>query len=161
MRRFINAIEYIQLRIAALFLLMFIIFVILQVTTRYVPGFSALWTEEAAKYSFIWSVMLGAAVMVRHKGHFSMGVIAEKLQGKWAILNQLFIHLLIASFGLIMAYYGYKLTKQFWNWNVSSLPSLSQRYVWVCLPISGFTMFLYSIENLIELFTERADRGDA
>lgn len=161
MKKFFNTIEYIQLRIAALFLLMFIVFVILQVMTRYVPGFTALWTEEAAKYSFIWSVMLGAAVMVRHKAHFSMGVIAEKLKGKWAFLNQLFIHLLIAAFGLIMTYYGYKLTKQFWNWNVNSLPSLSQRYIWMCLPISGFTMFLYSIDNLVDLFIKRAAGGDA
>ncbi|SFH24409.1 TRAP-type C4-dicarboxylate transport system, small permease component [Desulfotomaculum arcticum] len=150
MKKALNLLEYIQLRIAALFLFMFIISVILQVMTRYVPGFTALWTEDAATYSFIWSMMLGAAVMVRYKAHFSMGILNDKLTGKWAMANKLFIHTLVGLFGLLMAYYGYQLTMQFWNWSVNSLPILSQRYVWMPLPISGLTIFLYSIDNFVD-----------
>lgn len=150
MKKTLDILEYIQLRVAALFLFMFIVCVILQVLTRYIPGFSVAWTEDIARYSFVWSMLLGASAMVKSKSHYSMGVIADKLQGRLALANKLFVHSIVAIFGAAIAYYGFELTMQFWNWSINSLPVLSQRYIWISLPISGFTMFLYSIGNMWE-----------
>ncbi|MFZ5595842.1 MAG: TRAP transporter small permease [Bacillota bacterium] len=148
MKKILDICEYIQLRIAALFLFVFIVCIILQVLTRYVPGFSLPWTEEIANYSFIWSMLLGAAVMVKEKAHYNMEIISEKLTGRVGTANKIFVHALVAVFGAVVAYYGVELTGQFWNWSVNSLPILSQRYVWMVLPVTGFTMCLYSIGNI-------------
>lgn len=150
MKKTLDILEYIQLRVAALFLFVFIVCIILQVLTRYVPGFSVAWTEEIARYSFIWSMLLGASAMVKSRAHYNMGIISDNLKGRLGRANKLFIHSLVALFGVMMTYYGYELTVQFWNWSINSLPVLSQRYIWMVLPVSGFTMCLYSIGNIWE-----------
>ena len=62
---------------AALALLMglLILPVALQVASRYIaplPHF--IWTEEVARFCFIWIVMIGATVAVRDEAHFDLGV---------------------------------------------------------------------------------------
>jgi tripartite ATP-independent transporter DctM subunit len=45
---------------------------ILQVVARYVFNSPVTWSEELSRFVFIWSVFLGAGVMVRHGGHVSV-----------------------------------------------------------------------------------------
>ena len=156
MKKLLDRLEYVQIRLAAVFLTIFIVCIILQVATRYVPGFSLLWTEEIANYSFIWAVLMGASVMVRHQEHFSLNLIKDKLKGRAALVNDLFISGLIAVFGLLLFGYGLELTLKFWNWTVNSLPVIKQRYVWMVMPVTGLTMTLYAIGNM----TERIQKSD-
>lgn len=149
MVKIVDVLEYIQMRIAALFLCVFVISVALQVATRYIPGVSFPWTEAVSNYSFIWAVLMGSAIMVRKQEHFRLDILYERLTGVKRQLNNLFIHLLVSLFGLVMFYYGIKLTVEFWSWTVMSLPSLKQGYVWMAMPISGFTIIIYSLQNLI------------
>ena len=41
--------------------------VVLQIFSRYVLGNSFTWTEQAARYLFIWMIMIGCPVMFHHK----------------------------------------------------------------------------------------------
>lgn len=148
MKKLVDAISYIQLRVGALFLFVFLITVMVQVVNRYLIGYSLLWTEPIAKYSFIFSVLMGASVMVLHQKHFSFNELNKRLSGKVAMILNSFIHGLIALFGLVLLYYGLKLTQTFMSWTITGLPSVSQGYVWVSMPITGITIALYSLYNL-------------
>ncbi|WP_424765458.1 TRAP transporter small permease [Necropsobacter rosorum] len=74
MQKIINYIEKIQLILGTIFLVIFVITTLIQVSTRYL-GISAIWTEEISVNSFIWSMLLGAAVMTRKKQHFSFNLL--------------------------------------------------------------------------------------
>ncbi|MBZ4655312.1 MAG: C4-dicarboxylate transport system permease small protein [Peptococcaceae bacterium] len=166
MKRFIDLLVKLQLSLATVFLVIFIIAVILQVATRYVPGFTALWTEQIANYSFIWAVLMGASVGVRNKEHFNMSFLADRLKGKVALANNILIQVMIGCFGIFIAYYGIELTKTFWNWSVNSLPQLKQRYVWMVMPVCGITMAIYAFYNAYEFFighnkVESLEKGGA
>jgi TRAP-type C4-dicarboxylate transport system permease small subunit len=41
----------------------------IQVVIRVVAGSSLAWSEELSRYSFIWTVYMGAALMAKHNGH--------------------------------------------------------------------------------------------
>ncbi|RBW68462.1 TRAP transporter small permease [Bacillus taeanensis] len=150
MKRFVNLLEYVQLRLAALFLVVFIVCVILGVVSRYIPGVSILWTGDVATYSFIWTVFLGASVMVKHRKHFNMGALKEKLTGKKLLINNVLIQVIIILFSFVIMIDGYKLTMQFWDWSLNALPQVKQRYIWSVMPVMGATMIIYSISNLYE-----------
>jgi TRAP-type C4-dicarboxylate transport system permease small subunit len=43
-----------------------------QVCARYVLGDPLIWSEEAARYLFVWVSMIGAALALREGGHFGL-----------------------------------------------------------------------------------------
>jgi len=155
MKRAVDILVRIQSFVAILFIVTFVFAVILQVATRYIPGFSWLWTEQVANYSFIWSIMMGASVGVRNKQHFSLSVLTDRFVGKTAWLNKIHIQGLIGFFGLFLSYHGVVLTKIFWNWSLTSLPQVRQGYFWMALPVCGITMSIYAFYNAYEQFRDR------
>jgi TRAP-type C4-dicarboxylate transport system permease small subunit len=46
-----------------------------QVTTRYALSDPLIWSEEAARYLFVWVSMIGAALAVREGGHFGLDLL--------------------------------------------------------------------------------------
>ncbi|WP_059103025.1 TRAP transporter small permease [Shouchella shacheensis] len=147
MKAIMNGMEYVLMRLAALFFIVFVVCIILQLVSRYVPNITILWAAEVATYAFVWTVFLGAAVMVKHQEHFKVDFLFDKLSGLSLLIVQLISHVLIAAFGLMMTVYGSMLAKLFWEWTVNTLPELQQGYLWLVLPISGVAMMIFSLGN--------------
>ncbi|TVP86326.1 MAG: TRAP transporter small permease [Alkalicoccus sp.] len=158
MKKIINTIESIFLKLAALFFLIFIACVILQVASRYIPGIRVLWAGELATYAFIWMIFIGAAVMVREKGHFTVGLVIDNVKGLPLFLVQSLTHVLIAVFGLVMIVDGYGLTVQFWGWTMNNLPEIRQGYAWMAIPVGGAAMIIFALQNWWEDFSKFKDK---
>lgn len=150
MKKFADRLEKIQCTLAMIFFIIFIVCIILQILTRYVPFIKVTWTEEISTYCFIWSVLMGAAVELKRNEHFSFDVLRKSLKGKSSLIMEIIINTLLIGFSAFITYCGVMLTKQFWNWSLLSLPAVSQRYTWSALIVSGATMVVYSINNLME-----------
>lgn len=155
----IKILEKIQLTIGVLSLSIFFIVIIIQIITRHL-GIPVIWTEEVANYSFIWSVFMGAAVMLNRKEHFSFDFFLQKLKGVSKTTLLIVIDTIVLLFALALFYYGIEAVKNFWNYNWSSLPAMKMGYVWISIPITGLTMAIYSINHLINSFKE-LKRGGA
>ncbi len=52
--------------LAAFFVLVMILCLLLQVIVRVTMGSSIAWTEELSRYTFIWAVYLGASMGIKH-----------------------------------------------------------------------------------------------
>ena len=53
--------------------------VVLQVTSRYVFNNPTSWSEELARYLFVWITFLGAAVVIRKRRHVDVTVLTDRL----------------------------------------------------------------------------------
>ncbi len=148
MQKIINYIEKIQLILGTIFLVIFVITTLIQVSTRYL-GISAIWTEEISVNSFIWSMLLGAAVMTRKKQHFSFNLLNNKISHKNLLYLTIFQDIIIISFCIFGSIYSIDITNTFWNSKWISIPFLKQGYVWVILPIMFITMTIYLLEDII------------
>jgi len=74
----------------------------LQVFTRYVTANPLIWTEEVARYLFVWITLIGAAAAVRLNGHFGLDILRRwfpRLQKPLGLLTTLTIG---AFFGLLL-----------------------------------------------------------
>lgn len=149
MRKFINYLEKVQLVLGSIFLVIFVIATLLQVTTRYL-GISATWTEELSVNTFIWSMFLGAAVMVREKQHFSFNFLVSYLSNKKASLLVIVQDIIIITFCILCFIYSSEITKIFWNSKWITIPELKQGYVWLILPITFGSMIVYLLEDIIK-----------
>ncbi|GGA90936.1 TRAP transporter small permease [Ornithinibacillus halotolerans] len=148
MKRFVNILEKIQITLGVMFLSVFFIVILYQITTRHL-GISAIWTVEMASNTFIWAMFMGAAVMVNRREHFNFDILLKKLTGKKLISVKLFNDLVLLLFNSAIFVYGIQVCQQFWNYNWTSIPELKMGYVWIAIPIMGGTMVIYTINHMI------------
>jgi len=139
--------ERIQLMIGVLCLSVFLFTILIQVFSRYL-GISVMWSEEMANFSFIWAVFMGASIMHNKREHFKFTMISDKLTGKRKILLDLVSNLILLCFNLLIFYYGVQTVYHFWDYTWVSLP-LKMGYVWLCIPIMGFSMSVYTVSHIL------------
>jgi TRAP-type transport system small permease protein len=158
MERFIRALEKAQITAGVLFLSTFFIVIMIQITTRHL-GIAVIWTEEVANYSFIWSVFMGAAVMVNRREHFNFDFLQKKLTGTKRIILSIINDLVLITFNIAIFNYGIKVVQQFWDYNWVAIPEMKMGYVWISIPIMSGTMIIYTLSHLIKHFKEFRSKG--
>lgn len=150
MKKAIAMLQKIQIAIGGFFLCIFLLTVVFQMMSRYL-GIAATWTEDVSMYSFIWAVFMGAGAMVYEKRHFAFTSISDMMKDerKKSILA-IIISLIMLVFAVLMAYYGFLVTKQFWNYTWVNIPKFKRGPTWLCLPLCGITSTIYLINQIIE-----------
>jgi TRAP-type C4-dicarboxylate transport system permease small subunit len=87
--------------VAGVLLCLVTAFVFIQVVFRYVLGLSLEWTEELARYTAIWSALLGAALGVRSRLHFRILFLVTRFStGAQAIVTRA-VDVAIAAFLIV------------------------------------------------------------
>ena len=124
-----------------------IIPVSLQIFSRYtqlIPAY--IWTEEMARFLFIWMVMIGAMVGVREGSHFEVDVWPE-LGAKASAALQLAAGVFILLFAFVFLWAGWEFTRFAWN-RVSELADLPLWMIHVAWPVTGLTWFVFQGERM-------------
>lgn len=120
----------------------------MQVFWRLVLNDPLAWSEEVARYLFVWLTFFGAATAVGTWGHFQVDFLTTKLSPKAAYAFRLLAYLTILVFALVMLGPGWtllaKVTRQ-----LSPAMRISMSVPYSALPISGALMLLHLVEHLI------------
>ena len=88
----------------------FLRYVMLEVTDWLdVDPFRFTWVEEVGEMMLAWLTLVGAAIGVRERAHFTLHVLTHNWSLKAQSLVERIHHVLIAIFGAIAAWYGVKL----------------------------------------------------
>src|ERR1700704_2437309 len=66
-----------------------------QVVTRYLLGDPLIWSEEAARYLFVWVSMIGAALALREGGHFGLDLLIRPMPQLKPVLGPLVILVMV------------------------------------------------------------------
>src|SRR5262244_2387415 len=67
------------------------------------------WVEEVGEMSLAWLTLVGAAIGVRQRSHFTLYVFAHHLPRRVQVWTSRFNYILIIGVGSLAAWYGYKL----------------------------------------------------
>lgn len=73
----------------------------IQVFSRYVLGDPEVWTEEAARWLYVWLVFLGAAVVTRQRSHVAILLLLDQLAPWPRVVVTTLLNL--ASIGFLLA----------------------------------------------------------
>jgi TRAP-type transport system small permease protein len=151
MRRVLGWADTLFTEVAALFSFGFLVCVSLQVLFRYVLEEPLPWSEELARYLFVWAALLAAAVTVGRNDTFTISLLAERLplRGRWA-LDVLGAALGII-FTLIVLWKGIAMS---WRMGgaLSPVLQLSQGLVYAVIPLSALYMLVHLIFRLVTLW---------
>lgn len=116
--------EHLEEVLIGIFSLIMVVVIALQIFMRYVMDNSLSWSEELARYCFIWLVYLGISLAVKKGRHMSVEILLVVLKGKAKIILNIISNLLFLSFALFAVFYGYEISVKLLTWGQSS-PALN------------------------------------
>lgn len=125
------------------------VMIFLQVIYRYVLGDSLSFSEELARYMFVWSVGLGSALALRNRAHIGVELVVERLPQPLVKPAKLLAGVLNLFFFGILIRYGCEMVAVTMDQESAAL-SLPMGYVYLSLPVSGAVLFLCEVENLLD-----------
>ena len=102
-----------------------------QVFTRYVTESPFIWTEEVARYLFVWITLIGAAAAVRVHAHFGLDILRRYLPPLRGFLGAVTM-LIVAGFLALLFYTGIAETRQA---ALQLSPALQVRMHWAYLAL--------------------------
>ena len=116
----------------------------LQVLSRYVLDHPFSWTEEVARFSFIWWSFLGAAYVVRLNGHLGMDILVKVLPRKWRTVAQKLVFAITLGFASLVTYQGVKITYLQAGQEADLVP-ISMACIYSVVPFTGIIMVIYLV----------------
>ena len=133
------------------------IVVFLAVYTRYVSQKPLPWTEEIARYGFIWLSFIGIAVAESRNVHFNISYFIERTPKLFQFIAGILTNILIFGVLVIMLREGLNYTQQGAR-QVSTVLELRQNYIYIALPLAvGLTIInrlKHVIPSLVTQFRE-------
>ena len=124
----------------------------LQVLSRYLLPHPFSWTEEVARYAFIYWSFLGASYVVRLNGHLGMDVVVNVLPKKLRLWTQKIVFVITLAFMALVTVEGVRITFSQIGQEGIMVP-ISMAWIYAVVPFTGFVMSLYLI-YLIFYWTE-------
>ena len=126
-----------------------IIPVSLQIFSRYtdlVPAY--IWTEEMARFLFIWMIMIGAMLGVREGTHFEVDLWPQMGPRATALLN-IVSGLFVLLFAFVFVWWGIEFTRFAWN-RISELAELPLWLIHLPWPLTGLTWLVFGGERMVD-----------
>jgi TRAP-type C4-dicarboxylate transport system permease small subunit len=113
------------------------------------------WVEEVGELSLAWLTMIGAGIGIADRAHFTLRILTHRLPLRWQHRMHVINHLIIASFGVVVAGCGAQLAMV--NSSLAS-PALQINLAWLyaSAAVGGV---LISLCALAALFAPAPDEG--
>ena len=116
--------------------------VFLQVLYRYVLTQPLYWSEELARYLFVWLSILGATLGLQKRGHFGLDFFFRMFPEQVKRCMGFFIHLLMGAVVLVILVQGITLVQKT-VLQESPAMGISMSWAYASLPVGGALMAIH------------------
>ncbi len=161
--RFVDLLARANGAVATLAFAALTVVVSLQVFTRFVLEAPLIWSEEVARFLFFWTVLLGAALSVRHRRHFIIEVLPAdsgnaRRHGWLTVLWRAVPALTIAGFCLFLLIQGIAYT-EVGTYRIGTNSRVNMALVYAAIPVfAGLSLFYGLVQLVADI--RHARRGD-
>jgi TRAP-type C4-dicarboxylate transport system permease small subunit len=124
--------------------------VVLQIFARYfsfIPRY--IWTEEMARFCFIWVILVGSMIAVRDGTHFTVDLLPAAKTSRGEAFSRMFVDFWILVTALIFIIWGWPLV-QFGLLQTSEMAELPMVFIYMAWPLAGVTWILFLIEKFVD-----------
>jgi TRAP-type C4-dicarboxylate transport system permease small subunit len=137
--------------------------IILQIVSRFSPTIPHfIWTEEIARFCFIWVIMIGAMIGVRDGSHFHLDLLATPRNQRKRAISRLWVHSAMLLVALTFVWFGYHFAQFGWAQS-SELTGMNMLTIHIAWPIAGLVFILFLGEKFaadVALLREHRHRSD-
>jgi TRAP-type C4-dicarboxylate transport system permease small subunit len=106
------------------------------------------WVEEVGELSLAWLTLIGAAIGIQSRSHFSLAVFVHRLPAATQLWIHRFNHALIASVGLLVAWYGLKLCLLNRTLKTPGL-EISLAWLYASAVVGGILIAVYGVATML------------
>lgn len=124
----------------------------LQVISRYIFNNSQTWTEEFARYCFIWMTAFGTIVCVRNNSHSAITIVNDMLKGNLKNFHTGLLYVCMLIAGFLFLFYGVRITMATTR-QLSPTMHLPMCWVYLSVPFTGAGIIMNLLVNLKLLFS--------
>jgi TRAP-type C4-dicarboxylate transport system permease small subunit len=149
-KRFLEGYAWVLRKAMTLLLGLLVIPVTLQIVSRYtewIPRY--IWTEEAARFFFIWMIMLGSTIAVREQTHFNVDVLPKPKTPQGKAVAVLIVDLSMLLMALIFVWYGWDFV-MFGYTQTSELTGINMLFIFAVFPLAGLTWLAIILERIVK-----------
>jgi TRAP-type C4-dicarboxylate transport system permease small subunit len=140
---------YLSLKILLTLLMgLMVVPVLLQILSRYsgvIPRY--IWTEEAARFCFVWIVMIGSMIAVRDDKHFQVDLLPHPKTNRRKGISCLIVHISMLLLAIVFAWYGYDFAKT-GLLQKSEMSGINMLSIYISFPLAGVTWALFLLERI-------------
>ncbi|KAF5048570.1 Sialic acid TRAP transporter small permease protein SiaQ [anaerobic digester metagenome] len=143
--------------VVAMSVMLVIIFA--QVVTRYLFNYTPEWSEELARFLFVWVVFLGSALIMGESGHLAVQFLPDKFKGTvFGTVLDVVINVCGYVFIGLLLTQGWKMTSIMTFQRAPGL-DIPMSWVYVIIPVSCVLMLLYLFRETLRIFRNISGRG--
>jgi len=154
--RFINALGFLSEQFAIIALVAMTLLVLIQIFLRNVLNIGLTWGGELTAYFHIWMIFLGAALVLKEKGHVRLDLLIEKAPRFIRRIVDLFNLLVMIAFMGLFIYCCAEIIQRLPN---VTTPALKMPYWLFFLP--AFLGFLFMLVMTVrDLFVHLRNGGE-
>ena len=149
----------IMLLICKLLLIADIVITSITVAGRYFPFFTAPhWGEEIVLTLMVYMAVLSATLAIRKRSHIRMTAFDKYLPRKALLTLDLVADIAVLALGVVLLVEGAKVVSPTGNIakfaKYSSLPNLSQIWMYMPVPVAGVGMIIFELEQVFQHIEE-------
>jgi len=136
-----------------------IIPVTMQIFARYIDFIPRyIWTEELARFCFIWIILVGAMIAVREGDHFTVDLLPTPKTNKGKAIALIFVDAMTLIMAAIFVIWGWPLV-EFGLLQTSEMAELPMVFIYMAWPLTGATWILFLAERVVDhIKLYRSDR---
>lgn len=125
----------------------------LQVFSRYVLNSPLYWSEELARYLFVWLTFIGFGIVVQRRREMGVAYFVNLLPKKMRVTIEFGMTILIFIFLILASYQGIILAFESWDILTIAL-EFPWTYVYLALPVGFLLLIVQYLARLILLYQE-------
>lgn len=136
--------------VLTLLLAVMIVPVVIQIASRLtnlIPHY--IWTEEAARFCFVWIIMIGSMIAVRDGRHFKVDLLPKPQTPREEGTGRLVVHIAMSVMALLFTWYGWDFAAFGWSQN-SEMSGINMLSIYISFPLAGITWLIFLIEKMAE-----------
>jgi TRAP-type C4-dicarboxylate transport system permease small subunit len=127
--------------------------IFIQVLMRYVFQNSLSWSEELARYLFLWQIWLGASFAVKEQAHLRIGALVDNVPPKAKRAMEFAALLAWFAFSLFLAVKGSELALLLLKrGQVSPAMRMPMAYAYASVPVGSALMAIRLVEEMVRFF---------
>jgi len=128
--------------------LVMVVCILAQIFTRSFFRVPFSWTDELARFTFLYFCFLGGVMTLRHKLHLGIDFFESIMPEKGKFINRIFAFSMVIAFGLFVGILGARLMGIVGS-QLTPILRLPMKYVYLALPLAGF---LYAFLGFYQLY---------
>ncbi|MDR3303605.1 MAG: TRAP transporter small permease [Treponema sp.] len=131
----------------------FVVACLLQILFRFIIQKPASWTEETARYAFIWMTFVGSSLGAKLLGHIRVDMLETSLGGRAKTILGIFSQTIFLIFAVVMTVVGIQMCMALVQRpQLSPALKIPMQYVYAAMPVGMGMMSMRIVRGLMSAF---------